>query len=359
MCNSEVRTALIGYLEQVEKEEFTARCHLFGNGAVESFENKLRNFYGVKHALCVDSATNGLMYLALAARLKNTEIITSPLSYGATISGALWLNNKFHFADIDYTLNISPDAVRKILRENQHIKALYAVDFAGIPHDMFAIRQICDKFGIWYFSDAAQSLGAEINEIKASSLADAFVVSFSAGKSIFCGEGGCIMTNNTDLYKQLICITQHPYRMKRDVGIDTYSELGLNGRINPLAAIIGNATFNQCIQNLKLKQAGILKLYREIDNFQSVTPFHFAGKRYLPTFFHLPLLVNDIQGFEQELSHFSMAHNKEYSFYKTAFELLPEQMKRIGKSKVLKSNNIPQSAFLIEKLFLLHSNKTN
>ena len=350
---SQAKKALVSYLEQVEQDEYTARCHLSGNGAVESFENKLRSFYGVKHALCVDSATNGLLYLGMAVGLKNAEIVTSPLSYGATISGALWLNNKFHFADIDYTLNISPDDVRRILRETPRVKALYVVDFAGIPHDTFEIRQICDEFGLWYFADAAQSLGAEINGIKASSLADAFVVSFSADKTIFCGEGGCILTNNTDLYKSLVMITQHPYRMKRDVGIGAFSELGLNGRMNPLAAIIGDATFDQCLQSLKQKQAEILKLYSEIDKLQSVTPFGFAEKHCLPAFFYLPVIVNDKHEFEDSFSHFTMAFKHTYSPYKTTFELLPEQMRRISKFNAVKSSNVSLATFLKEKLFVL------
>ena len=350
---SQAQEALAAYFERVVKDDFTARCHLSGNGDVESFENKLKEFYGMKHALSVDSATNGFLYLALAIGLRNTEIVTSPLSYGATISGALWLNNKFHFADIDNTLNISHDAVRKILKANPRIKALYAVDFGGIPHDMFSIRQICDEFGIWYFADAAQSLGAKIGDIKASSLADAFVLSFSPGKTVFCGEGGCILTNDTDLYKRLITITQHPYRMKKDVGLDLYSELGLNGRMNPLAAVVGNAIFDDCMENIKSKQFEILKLYAEMDCFRSLTPFHFKVKSFFPAFYYLPLLVNNRKEFEKEFNHVNGTFNKKYSFQKNSFEPLTEQIKRIGKACAVKSNYTPNAKSLLKKLFLL------
>jgi dTDP-4-amino-4,6-dideoxygalactose transaminase len=344
------KIALVEYLKQVEQDEFTARCHLFGNGAVASLENKLKNFYGVKHVLCVDSATNGLLYLALATGLKNSEIVTSPLSYGATISGTLWLNNKFHFVEIDNTLNIAPEAVRKILQENPRIKALYAVDFAGIPHDMFAVRQICDEFGVWYFADAAQSLGAEINGLKASSLADAFVISFSPGKTIFCGEGACILTDNTDLYKRLVTVTQHPYRIKKDVCIAASSELGLNGRINPLAAIVGNAIFDDCMQNLKRKQAVYMKLYDMLDHFHSVIPFHFAERKFLPAFYHLPVLASNMQGFEQELSSYS----KKYRVENASFELLSEQLQRIGKKRAVKYHKFPLTDTLTKQLILLY-----
>lgn len=352
---NKAKIAIAEYLSQIENETFAAHYHLLGNGAVESFENKLRNFYNVKHALCVDSATNAFLYLALAVELKNSEILISPLSYGATISASLWLNNKFHFADIDNTLNISPDAVRKKLNNNPNIKALFAVDFAGIPHDMFSIKKICDEYGVWYFADAAQSLGAEINEIKASSLADVFVVSFSPGKTIFCGEGACILTNNTDIYKRLVSITQHPYRIKRDVSIHASSELGLNGRINPLAAILGNETFEDCLQNLKRKQLELLKFYEKIDSFCSTIPFRFNMHSLLPAFYYLPIIVNDLELFEYELQHHSNNSIKEKgSFKKAVFELLPEQIRRINKKRFIKSIYSEMTQVILNKLYLFN-----
>ena len=351
---SNAKTHIIEYLEQVEKGDFTARCHLTGNGAVESFEGKLKNFYGVNHALCVDSATNGLMYLALAVGLENQEIVTSPLSYGATISGALWLKNKFHFAGIDETLNISPETINDALKENPRIKALYAVDFAGIPHDMLAIRKICDAYGVWYFSDAAQSLGAEIKGMKASSLADAFVVSFSPGKTIFCGEGGCILTNNTDLYKRLVTITQHPYRIKRDVALGISSELALNGRMNPLAAIVGDAVFHSSLMNLKERQQEFLKLYIELDKLPMVKPFRFSEKQILPSFYHLPIMIDDFDLFENELD----TENKNRCIFREAkavLELLPDQLKRMSKSRYIKSF-YKATRSILEKLYVFNIN---
>ena len=99
-----------------------ALTHWAGNGAVAALEDKLRSHYRAKHVLCVDSATNGLMYLLLTAGLKRSEIITTPLTYGGTIAGALSLECKFHFADIDISLNINPDSVREILKESKKIK---------------------------------------------------------------------------------------------------------------------------------------------------------------------------------------------------------------------------------------------
>ena len=96
-------------------------AHLAGNGSVAELEGRLSSMYGAKYCLCVDSATNGLMYLLLAAGLKRREILTSPLGFGGTLAGALTLDCKIHFADIDETLNISPDVSREILENSKGI----------------------------------------------------------------------------------------------------------------------------------------------------------------------------------------------------------------------------------------------
>ena len=184
-------------------EQNCSWSHWAGNGAIANLEKKLCSLYGAKHALCVDSATNGLMYLILATGLKRKEILTSSFGFGGTIAGALALDCKFHFADIeDNSLNICPDDSFEILRKHESIKAVIAVDFAGIPHNMEALHQICREKGLWHFVDAAQSLGANYNQTDVAKQNDAMVVSFGACKAISGGgEGGAIITDNTISYR--------------------------------------------------------------------------------------------------------------------------------------------------------------
>ena len=70
------------YLTDAESDKATAYSHLAGNGATAALEAKLCSLYGAKYALCVSSATNGLMYLLMAAGLQKSDILTKPLSFG-------------------------------------------------------------------------------------------------------------------------------------------------------------------------------------------------------------------------------------------------------------------------------------
>lgn len=350
MYNNNIAITLATYLQSSFSDPHTAHCHLVGNGPVAAFEEKIANWYEAKHALCVDSATNGLLYLCLSAGLRNREIATSPLSYGATIAGAMWLGNTFHFTALDPTMNLDPQSLRDILRRHPKIKAVLAVDFAGIPHDVHGIREVCNEFGVWYFADAAQSLGATTHGVPASSLADAWVVSFSPGKTLSCGEGAAILTDNTELYNELILLTQHPHRMKRDVLLGAAHELGLNGRMNPMAAIVGNETFEVAMEATLRRQKRLLKLYRTIDQYESVVPWGLDRQRIRPAFYHIPLTIRDHALFQQEFTE-----TANYQAARATFVPLPEQLQRFGKKSAVKStDHEDEMVAKLSKLYLLH-----
>src|SRR5688572_29787050 len=89
---------------------------LTGSGAVAELENKIASYYQMKHALCVSNATTGLLGLALALDFKDSEFITSPYTYGGTISSWLMLNNSIIFGDIEpLTATLNPGEIPKII----------------------------------------------------------------------------------------------------------------------------------------------------------------------------------------------------------------------------------------------------
>lgn len=340
-------------------EEYISRClsdneyaltHWAGNGAVAALEDKLRSHYRAKHVLCVDSATNGLMYLLLAAGLKRSEIITTPLTYGGTIAGALSLECKFHFADIDISLNINPDSVREILKESKKIKAVIAVDFAGNPHDVRAMHQVCDAKGIWHFVDAAQSLGASYDS-DAVQFCDAMVVSFGSGKTIFAGgKGGAIVTNNTVLYNRLISVCQHPHRQERDLGIGLSHEFALNGGIHPLSAIIACEMFEEGLKRIEEKRKKMIAISDILSSFSSVSS---NSSQSGSTFYHYPFTMEDDNLFACEFSASPLRND--YYVLKAPFIPLPVQLERAGLSRLIKTFSCPTLSQIVDKIYVLHS----
>lgn len=338
------------YIKVSMSNHDVAFAHLAGNGAIAELEHHLCSFYGAKHALCVDSATNGLMYLLLATGLKKSEILTTSLSFGGTIAGALTLECSFSFADIDEALDISPTSILEILKKRPRIKAIIAVDFGGQPHQMLAIHNICENYGIWHFVDAAQSMGAEYPYDNIATLNDAMVVSFGPGKTLFAGgEGGAIITNNTELYNRLVATCQHPHRQEKVLGIGRSHEFALNGRMHPIAAMLACDSFFTDMIDLHERRESYNKALSILESFNSVssTLIHSGS-----TFYHCPFVVEDPWRFEKEFKYSGL--ELRYYYTKASWVSLPEQLQRIGIKRKIKDYNCSNLENIINKLYLLH-----
>jgi perosamine synthetase len=280
------QAAVIEYYQTLGSSPELRRSHLNGTGAIAQLEAKLAAHYGKKYVLCCSNATTALLAIALALDLKDTAFITTPLTYGATLAGFLLLGNHPQFVDLDpLTQTLCPEAVRQAITPDT--KAILAVDIFGNPADTIALRKIADEYGLWYIADAAQSFGGYRSGLPASALADAIVVSFTVGKSLFAGEGGAIVTDDAELYQKLVWWTQHPDRQRRDLGFALENQFGLNGRIHPLAAVIANATFESSLAELQVHQADRMAVVDALNEIGLTVPILFKAEGMLPTFFSL------------------------------------------------------------------------
>ena len=260
--------------------------HLAGTGNVAELERKLREYYGMSHALCVSSATTGLLAIALALQVRNHDFLTTPYTYGASLAGWLLLGNRPVFADINSDeLGLDPIQARR--RITARTRAILAVDIFGTPCDMVGLRRLADEHGLWYIADAAQSFGACRDDLPASSLADALVVSFTTGKTLAAGEGGAVLTNRSDIYEKLVWWTQHPQRQRRDLGLDLDNEFALNGRIHPTAAMCANRMFAASLEQLQIRQRDCFAILDALNETGLTQPACFDRRQIQPSFFRL------------------------------------------------------------------------
>jgi perosamine synthetase len=263
-----------------------SRMHFLGTGAVAELEGKLRRHYRMKHALCVSSATSGLLALALALDLRGAEFISTAFTWGGSLAGWLLLGARPRFADINaQDLGVDPDAARELI--TPATKALLAVDTLGIPSDTRALRALADEFGLWYVADAAQSLGSLRDGMPGSALADAVVVSFTTGKTIFAGEGGAILTNHSEVYEKLLWFCQHPDRQRRELSLAVWNEFGLNCRIHPLAALGANAAFDSSLDALTYRRAARFQAIDLMNASGLIEPIRLKAEGILPSFSRL------------------------------------------------------------------------
>ena len=177
--------------------------------SIAKFEKAVADKVSARYGVAVATGTAALHCSCFAARIKEgDEIITSPITFAASGNCALFLGASVKFVDIrPDTYCMDPKKLKEAITSKT--KAIIPVDFAGQPCDMDEINAIAQKYGLFVIHDAAHSLGAVYKERPVGSLADMTIFSFHPVKHITTGEGGMIVTNQKELFDQLMLFRTH------------------------------------------------------------------------------------------------------------------------------------------------------
>src|SRR5215471_11439567 len=198
-------------IEELEIDEVvrSLRASWPGTGPkVSRFEQLVREYKGVKHAVAVNSCTAGLHLSCLALGLQpGDEVITTPLTFCATVNAIIYAGGTPVLADIDPdTLNIDPEEIcRKI---SPRTKAIVPVHFAGRPCEMSRIMPIARSHGLSVIEDCAHAIETQYHGRHAGTLGDCGVLSFYSTKNVTTGEGGMILTEDDSLAAWLKLMSQ-------------------------------------------------------------------------------------------------------------------------------------------------------
>lgn len=248
------------------------------------FERELGAFVGnIRYCTVVNNGTSALITALLAHGIKpGDEVIVSAHTFIAPINAVLLLGAKPILVDADYnTWNATVELVKEKI--TSRTRALLLVNVAGMPVDIYPIQELCSKLGISLIIDAAESLGAEyrhrfLGDIHFEHTA---IFSFHIAKQVTTIEGGCIFTDNREIYEKCRMIRNHG-----ENGRYNYPTLGLNFRITDLQSAIGREQLKklpealkhrtQCVTLYK-KYLGDKFRYQEIPEYVSNHPFLFFG----------------------------------------------------------------------------------
>jgi len=166
---------------------------------VSQFEELVREYKGVKHAVAVNSCTAGLHLSCLALELQpGDEVITTPLKFCGTVHAIIHAGGTPVLADIDpETLNVNPEEICKKI--SARTKALLPVHFAGRPCEMSEILALAQQHGLKVIEDCAHAIETMYHGSHAGTFGDCGVLSFYSTKNVTTGEGGMILTNDDSL----------------------------------------------------------------------------------------------------------------------------------------------------------------
>lgn len=231
----------------------------YGGPKVKEFERYCADYFGVKHAITVNSWTSGLVAAVGAIGIEpGDEIIVTPWTMSASATAILHWNAIPVFADIDpVSFNLDPKSVESNI--TPYTKAIMAVDIFGQSADMDELMEIADKYGLKVISDTAQSPGALYKGKYAGTLAHVGGYSLNYHKHIHTGEGGILVTNDDEIAERLQLIRNHAEVVVGDKGVTNLSNMiGHNFRLGEIECAMG-------IEQLK-KLSGFIESRQSIAN---------------------------------------------------------------------------------------------
>ena len=212
---------------------------------VSEFEKNLAKFCNSKYCVavgnCVDAIKLSFMALKILRKIKDSDEVLVPANtYIASILGITSVNLKPKFVEPDpETFNISIENIKKSITKKT--KGILIVDLYGHPADLLEIKNFAKRKGIHLIEDAAQSLGAKINNKMIGSISDTTCFSFFPGKNLGAfGDGGAVTTNDKKLFNII--------KSLRNYGEDVFDNLkdrkyknsykGVNSRMDEVQAAI-------------------------------------------------------------------------------------------------------------------------
>lgn len=220
-----------------------ASAHYISGPEVSELEKSLAEYVGVKHCITCANGTDAITLAMKAWNLGEGDAVFVPdFTFFSSGECPAAEGCTCVFVDVDRnTFNIDPvkleEAITKVKNETNLVpKVVIAVDLFGQPAEYKAIREICDKYGLYLMEDGAQGFGGEISGKRACSFGDISTTSFFPAKPLGCyGDGGAVFTNN-DEWAALI----RSYAVHGKAGDDKYNNirLGLNSRLDTIQAAV-------------------------------------------------------------------------------------------------------------------------
>lgn len=224
--------------------------------------------FGSKYAQLTSSGTSALTTAMSALGIGyGDEVITPTFTFVASFEAILSVGAVPVLVDVDDTLTLNPDAVRKAITSKT--KAIMPVHMCGSMADLDALVAICKEHNLLLLEDACQSIGATYKGKGIGTIGDAGTFSFDFVKTMTCAEGGAVITNREDVFINSDGYTDHGHDHKgADRGADLHPFIGYNYRISELHAAVGLAQIKRLPEFLTIQK----KNHAQLKNILSQVP---------------------------------------------------------------------------------------
>ena len=249
----------------------------------EEFEQRFKEFLGVKHAFAVANGTAALHLACESVGLKEgDEVLCPALTFVATANAILYTGARPVFIDINgpHDLNLSvADAAAKV---TERTRAIMVLHYGGYPCDLDGVRALASKYNLKIIEDCAHAPGAVYHSHDgpqmAGTIGDVGCFSFFANKNMTTGEGGMVVTKDDGLAEKI--------RIRRSHGMTTLTwdrhkghsfsydvvARGYNYRLDEMRAALGLVQLRNLAEN-NARRRELTGCYREgLKDLRAINP---------------------------------------------------------------------------------------
>jgi dTDP-4-amino-4,6-dideoxygalactose transaminase len=238
---------------------------------VKTLEEEVVGAFGAKHALAVSSGTAALIVAMAAAGIgPGDEVIVPGYTFIASMSSVIFCNAVPVLAEVDESLTLDPKDVEG--RITPSTKAILPVHMIGNSADLDALKAIADKHKLMLIEDTAQAFGGSYKGKRLGTIGLLGTYSFNIFKTINAGDGGMVVTNNEDLYKQAFAYhDQGHFPLRMGVEVGNRAVIGQNFRMTELNAAVLLAQFrklDRIIQRLRTLKARFKQQIQDVKGLE-------------------------------------------------------------------------------------------
>lgn len=237
------------------------------------FENRFAEALGSPYAVALTNCTSALhLSMLLTGIQKGDEVIVPSLTFCATVNCVKYIDATPVFCDIksEEDLNMDINKLKKLITPKT--KAIIAMHYGGFANDMDEIVSLAEKHGIEVIEDACHAPLSEYKGKKLGTIGEIGCFSFFSNKNISTGEGGMLVTSNSDLYERAKLLRSHgmtslSYERSKghNAGYDVHG-IGYNYRLDDIRASIGLVQLSKLRRDLlkrkKVRERYLKKLSR-------------------------------------------------------------------------------------------------
>ena len=265
-----------------------------GHWKAKDLEQAIQKRFDINHAQLVSSGTAAVsMALAASGIGTGDEVIMPSFTFVASFEAIMMTGATPVVVDIDDTLTLDIASVKAAI--TSRTKAIMPVHMCGSMANLEALKSICDTHHLLLIEDACQAIGGTYKGKSLGTIGDLGCFSFDFVKTVTCGEGGVVITNNATYAKHLDHFSDHGHdHIGNDRGAEAHPFLGYNFRISELNAAVGLAQFRRIDEFLALQKKHYSILRHALETIDGVT-FRTVPEGGVESYAFLNFFLDDLE----------------------------------------------------------------